>query len=547
MRERFGIGEWRAGQREVVESVLGGHDTLAFMPTGAGKSLCYQLAGLRLPGITLVISPLIALMKDQVEKLDETGLAAAQFNSTVPAAAQSTALEEIGGERTEFVFATPERLTDPEFLAPLKSVGVSLVVVDEAHCISQWGHDFRPAFLEIAPALEALGHPRLLALTATATARVMADIGHALGRPGLRVIQVGLYRDNLDLVVKQVTGEAEKLFQLRRALEQAAGPVVVYTSTVKTAKAVHEALMPAGGPSATAPVLYHGQLSVRERTAAQDAFMSGTARVIVATNAFGMGIDKPDIRTIVHVQCPGSLDAYYQEAGRAGRDGARARCILLFDRRDLKVHRFFMGGRYPDKDDLSAVLDAVRRHGQEGATVAGLSTEISIPENKRRVALKLLLEAALVRRRSGRLFPGDAPGSKVERVLKEIAADYHRRSQQDHADLEEMQGYAYSARCRWATLLFHFGQHLPQPRCGHCDNCRHPPRAAQVRRSSGLRQSGPPRSAPPRYGKGETVVVPRYGEARVEDAAGGKVTVRTAGGQQHTFVESAVRRRSRSG
>ena len=336
LRGTFRLRKLRPGQREVIESVLAGRDTLAIMPSGAGKSLCYQLPALHMSGRTVVVSPLIALMKDQSDKLEDHGVDAAAVNSALSARERREAMRRIREGDADFIFTTPEQLENPGFVEKLKANPVDLFVVDEAHCITQWGHDFRRAYAGLGAALRALGDPTLLALTATATPDVIEDIARQLGRPRMRVLNVGVYRPNLYFEVVQTTNAAEKKQALLEVV-RSGGAGIVYCATVRAAKEIHAWL----ASQDVEAEIYHGRLGGRERTARQEAFMSGKARNMVATNAFGMGIDRPDIRYVAHYQLPGSLEAYYQEAGRAGRDGKEARCTLLYDHTDRRVQLYF--------------------------------------------------------------------------------------------------------------------------------------------------------------------------------------------------------------
>ena len=356
IREVFGVSELRPGQQAVIDAVLAKHHTLAIMPTGAGKSLCYQVPALLMPGMTVIVSPLIALMRDQFDKLSVLGLEAVQVNSAIPAGDIRRARTKIGRRAVEFVFTTPEQLAGADLQPLLGGHAVDLLVIDEAHCISQWGHDFRPAYLDALSKLSALGSPTILALTATATPDVIADVERQLGVGALRVINTGTHRPNLSYHVRPVSSDADKQRQLLNIVRGATGSTIVYAATVRHVDTLRALFRAEGLPTTS----YHGRQRAQDRAEAQDAFMTGAAPTIIATNAFGMGIDKPDIRTVVHYDLPASLDVYYQESGRAGRDGEPADCILLFQRRDRGLQRFFMAGRYPTRDDFVALIDGLR-------------------------------------------------------------------------------------------------------------------------------------------------------------------------------------------
>jgi ATP-dependent DNA helicase RecQ len=473
MRGRFGLSEFRPGQEDVIRAIVEGHDTIAVMPTGAGKSLCYQLPALHLPGTTIVVSPLISLMKDQCDKLTELGTIARQLNSTIPEADLTAALAEIRDGHVDFVFATPERLEDSAFIDALRGVPIDLFVVDEAHCVSEWGHDFRPAFLGLGAAIKALERPPVLALTATATGDVIGDIVRQLGLVDPLQFNLGLYRENLHYAVHHTATDTAKERRLVATLRAAQGSGIVYVATVRQCETVARVLEAEGLSTGR----YHGRLSGKSRHETQDRFMAGDIQTIVATNAFGMGIDKRDIRFVVHHDMPGSIESYYQESGRAGRDGKPAQCVLLYRIEDRRTHQFFMGGKYPGAGDILAVRDALDELGasQSPATLSQIQSQAtSVANTKVRSVLSLMKDSRLVRELRGskyRLIPESVSAAAVD----EIARQYTARMEGDRQKLQRMALYAQSARCRWKELLEYFGEGENLETCGSCDNCTNPP------------------------------------------------------------------------
>jgi ATP-dependent DNA helicase RecQ len=542
LRSVFGIEQLRDGQQRVIDSVLDGKDTLAIMPTGSGKSLCYQIPARILDGMTVVVSPLISLMKDQLEKLQELGIRAVQLNSSLPAEEQCAALEAIASGACEIVFCTPERLAMPDFVEVLKQVRIDIVVIDEAHCISQWGHDFRPAYIEMAASIAALGRPPVLALTATATEDVIEDIGKQLDRPRINVINTGIYRPNLHYAVVQVTSAEEKYAEALKLVRATEGVGIVYAATVKAAEEMHQ-LLEEAGESVT---IYHGQLRAAERKANQDLFMNGERRVMVATNAFGMGIDKPDTRFVIHLQIPANLEAYYQESGRAGRDGKDAACTLLFLQDDKRVQQFFLAKHYPSANDLRAVYEAVRELAADGAvTTERVEQTVSEHEAILKACLKLLKDGKLLRqnRKLEYLVTATEPKAALFDGLAEV---YVRKQERDREALEQMVGYALSGFCRWKLLLDYFGDEVPGfEKCCRCDNCLNPPALAltediEIRDDEFDREPGEHEPTAPAYEVGARVKVPKYDAGVVTAVAGDQVTIAFPDQEQRTFLASFV-------
>lgn len=542
LRDTFGLKHLRDGQESVIGRVMAGLPTIAVMPTGAGKSLCYQLPALLLPGLTVVVSPLIALMKDQCDKLRQLGVEAVQWNSAIDAEEAGQTRAAIATGRARIVFTTPEQLAGHEVPQALAAHPVSLLVVDEAHCVSQWGHDFRPAFLEIKEAAKRLGTPTLLALTATATDEVLTDLARQLGMRDAAVINTGVYRPNLVYRVEAVQHEDDKLARVLALVADANGAGIVYCATVAAVDLVHQALVDAG----QAATKYHGRLGSAERQRNQDAFMQGQARVIVATNAFGLGIDKTDTRFVIHYQMPGGLDAYYQESGRAGRDGETAFCTLLFQHRDQAVQRFFLAGKYPTAEDIDAVYRALSGSSDEAPrwTADALAESLDRPRAKLQVALALLRDQSIVAQdRQGRLRLRrrnlDACG------LETLMQAYRDKREHDKRMLEQMVFYGQTGYCRWKVLLEHFGDSAAPRDCGHCDNCV---RLAEAARQEMLRAMQTASTDDPivvsasvrAFAIGERVRVARYGTGKVEKVEFDTVTVDFGRGRRRAFLASYV-------
>ena len=391
LRRCFGYPDFRPGQVDVVEAVLSGVDTLGVLPTGGGKSLCYQVPALTRPGLTVVISPLISLMKDQVDRLQSRGISAALLNSTLSAEDVGARLRQAVRGELKLLYLAPERFLSSDLRRCLQRSDVSLLAVDEAHCISEWGHDFRPSFRRIAEVSRSLGRPQVIALTATATPRVRRDIVRQLDMRSPRTIVGGFDRTNLRYAVRHCRREREREQLLGEALARFRRPAIVYAPT----RAIVERVARTIGRAGIKALPYHGGLDDSRRHEVQDAFMRGTVDTIVATNAFGMGIDKPNVRVVVHYAMPGTLEAYYQEAGRAGRDGEWSDCLLLHAPDDRRTHEWFIEGMFPGRASVEALYRRMRDSHCDGFVTG-------VPRTREAEAgVRLLLRCGALEERRG--------------------------------------------------------------------------------------------------------------------------------------------------
>ena len=474
LKKYFGFDGFLDAQEEVVEQILSGQDGLVVMPTGGGKSLCYQLPAMCLDGVTLVISPLIALMKDQVDALQGKGISATMINSTLDQNEQWKRIAAMKNGEYKLVYVAPERFRSESFMVALKEVKISLFAVDEAHCLSQWGHDFRPEYMRLGQALEKLGKPQAVALTATATAVVRKDILSVLGlREPFETIS-GFSRPNLSLVINEVDKHKVKHTRLKEVVQKWKTGIV-YCSTRKRVDEVGELLHSWGVKS----IAYHGGMSPDERERTQNKFISKEVDVAVATNAFGMGIDRSDVRFVLHYEVPGSIEAYYQEAGRAGRDGEAAYCELLFNYADTRTQEFFIEGANPS---YKTICDVYQFLNNEADTNFEIQQTIDDIKQGADVKNGMAVGSALgVLVKSGYLERFDIAGKRTKgtRILKpgtltnQLQIDQQtleEKESRDRVKLDAMVNLCYGRECRQQAILEYFGEEDAET-CGTCDVC----------------------------------------------------------------------------
>ncbi|MBL8728017.1 MAG: RecQ family ATP-dependent DNA helicase [Planctomycetes bacterium] len=468
LQRLFGFVSFRPQQETIVRHFLGGGSALVLMATGDGKSLCYQLPALVGDGLTIVVSPLIALMDDQVAALRARGLPATCVHSLLERPERQRRLASTLRGEVKLLYVTPERFRVDGFLDAMRTAGVARLAVDEAHCVSHWGHDFRPDYLRLGEVRRALGDPPCLALSATATPAVQQDIRAALGLRDAPLFHTGIARDNLFLSVHDAATDDAKLARLLAVLDRTGGPAIVYCALIKDLLRLEGELQRRG----LAPLVYHGQLSAHERKTQQAAFVASADALMLATNAFGMGVDKPDIRAIVHWQIPRTLEAYYQEVGRAGRDGQGSFCELLYREEDLVIQRDFAEWANPSADFARQVVDHLHGLGERVQAVdldALRATFLTRNRHDGRVetVLRLLRSAGCTRGELGADFalvrvPDDAE------LRAWLPAD---KRQRDLTGLLHMVRYASTPACRKRTVHAHFGFDDLGDGCGACDVC----------------------------------------------------------------------------
>jgi len=475
LKQYFGFDGFLDAQEEVVQQILSGRDGLVVMPTGGGKSLCYQLPALCLEGVTLVVSPLIALMKDQVDALLEKGISATMINSTLSPQEQWDRMRRMKAGEFKLVYIAPERFRADSFMAALDAVDIALFAVDEAHCLSQWGHDFRPEYMRLGAVLEKLGRPQALAFTATATPTVRKDIMGVLALREPFEMVSGFSRPNLSLSISSMDNHDQKYAQLLNIMGRWKTGIV-YCATRKRVEEVAERIHSMG----VSCIAYHGGMNDTERERVQNKFISREADVAVATNAFGMGIDRSDVRFVIHFEIPGSVEAYYQEAGRAGRDGEAAYCEMFFNYADIRTQEFFIEGSNPSYSTICSIYQFLQNDADGNFEVRRSMQDIA---NGAEVKNGIAVGSAMgVLRKAGYVERFDIPGQRMKgtRLLRPEVLSQHlgidrqaldEKARRDRAKLDAIIHLSQVRQCRQQAILEYFGE-ANAPTCGSCDVCR---------------------------------------------------------------------------
>ncbi len=476
----FGFEAFRVGQRDVMEATLHGVNSLVVMPTGSGKSLCYQLPACASQGVTLVISPLIALMKDQVDALQGKGIPATFINSSIGSREQADRLHGMEAGAYKIVYVAPERFRSERFCNAIANVDIAFLAIDEAHCISQWGHDFRPDYLRLAEIRAQLNHPTTIALTATATSQVQRDILAQLNLPEAEIFVYGFERPNLFFEVYDARSKGDKIDRIVSLVNEYSGePAIIYCATRKQVEEVAQELDSAG----LSVGLYHGGMTDNQRDQVQNDFMSGMFTLLVATNAFGMGVDKSDVRVIAHYNIPGSIEAYYQEAGRAGRDGLDSHCLLLFNYADKGIHDFFNEQTYPSKDTVVRIWEHLSKMGTGTHHLGPRQLADRLNRNKRgknRLNSWGVESALRQLQRAGHVEFGNRDGFDYIAVLdfsrtRDLRVDWgYLKQRRDVNDdlLADVMRLASGRECRQGYLLRYFNSPPSfEKGCGNCDIC----------------------------------------------------------------------------